>query len=875
MSDIPGYNLERAIAGWSKSLRRHPSIEDGDAADLEGYLRDKINDLVGQGFSEKEAFERAEREFTASEALGRDYYHSGMVWRFQFPWRMTMWNNYLKTAVRNFYKNRGYSFLNIAGMTIGITACFFIGLYIQAQLSFDRFNENFDRIYRITFKQATTAPALAPAMRDSFPEVENYVHMYDPGEVLIKRLTDNTTFKARTLFASAELFDVFTLPLVHGDPATALKNAYTAVIDEETVQKHFRSEDPVGQVLNISTRFGVGDYQITGIMRDVPPNSHFRPHVLISQETFNTFGNDLESWTGNWIHSYVLLKENADARAVQERLPQLIAANTGEAREGYALQRLADIHLKSSAMAFSIEPGSDINYLYVLSLAAFLILLIACSNYANLITAISMKRFREIGVRKAFGAERAQLIGQFLLESVAIVLTAVVFSLFLFGLLIKPAAAFFGVEAQSLLIRMPRMIVLLLGIGVISAVLSGIYPAVYSSRIRPAEIFRRIDAEKPGKSRLRNGLVAVQFAISAFLIIAAVTVGRQVNFIRNKELGFNREQILVMSVGQNKDLQNRGDIFKTELMKIPGVQGLSFSSTLPMNIDWRNGFDYEGRTDQSTRFMICCCYVDPDYCDVFGLNLIAGRGFSRDNPTDTKQERAFIINEAAARMLAWENPIGKRMAFEGKVGRVVGVVKDFHNLPLSMRIEPVALIQSERNRRLLSIKVRSANMKETVTAVKTAWDRFANGWPFEYQFMDETYDTMYRSEIHMGRQFRVFSAVSLFLTCFGLFGLVSFMTERRMKEIGIRKVLGASAAEICLLLGGGFTKPVVLANLIAWPVAYFYLKGWLQGFTYHADIGLNVFLLAGISTWMIAMIAVTGQSYRAASSNPVKSIRNE
>jgi putative ABC transport system permease protein len=699
--------------------------------------------------------------------------------------------------------------------------------------------------------------------------------MYDPGEVLIKRSNNNMPFKTRTLYASAKLFDVFTLPMVQGDPGTALDKPYTAVIDRETARTHFGSEDPMGQILNIATRFGVGDYQITGVMRDVPRNSHFRPHVLISLETFNTFGNDLKSWGSNFIHSYVLLKKDADARAVQKQIPQLIAKYAGEAREGYALQPLADVHLRSSAMAFSIEPGSDINFLYILSFAAFLILLIACANYANLVTAMSLKRFREIGVRKVFGAEKSQLVGQFLLESATVILTAVVLSALTAGLLIRPAAALFGMESGSLLTDLPRMSSLLLGIGVISAALAGAYPAVYLSGIRPADVFRRVDAEKPGRSLFRNALVVVQFSVSIFLIIGAVVVGKQVRFIRNKELGFNREQVLVVSVGQNKDIQGRGDILKKEMLKIPGIRGLTFSSTLPMNLDWRNGFDYEGRTDEAGDVWACCCYVDPDYCDVFGLNLIAGRGFSRDNPGDARYERAFIINETAAKMLRWENPVGKRMAFEGKVGRVVGVIKDFNNLPLSLRIEPVTLIQSERNRRLLSIKVRPENMERTIAAVKKVWDEFANGWPFEYRFMDETYNEMYKAEIIMSRQSRVFSAVALFLTCFGLFGLVSFMTGRRTKEIGIRKVLGASTPEICKILSRGFTAPILLANCVAWPAAYLFLINWLRKFAYHVDIGIGVFLEAAVLTWLVAMITVMGRSYRAATANPVESIRYE
>jgi len=875
MSDITGFDLERAVAGWSKSLRRHSAVEDGDAADLEGYLRDKIDDLVGRGLGEKEAFERAAGEFAAAEALSRDYLRSRTARGLRLPWRMTMWKNYLKTTVRHLYKSRGYSVLNIAGLTIVVLACLFIGLFVQSELSFDRFNENFDRIYRITrLDQVTVVPALAPAMRDTFPEVEDIVQMYDPGEALV-RLPNNTYFKTELLFSSAKLFDVFTLPLTHGDPGTALEKPYTAVVDEETARKHFGRENPLGRVLNITTRFGAGDYRITGIMKDVPRNSHFEPRVFVSLETFTSFGNYLTLWNSNFMHSYVLLNNNADARAVQNRIPRLFEKHTGRALEGYALQPLADVHLKSTGMAFSIEPGSDINYLTILSLAAFLVLLIACANYANLVTAVSLKRFREVGVRKVFGADKSQLIGQFLFESGAVILTAVAFSALAAALLLNPLAGLFGVEPRSLLTSLPRSLLLALGIGVISAGLCGVYPAVYLSGIRPADIFRGVDARKPGKSPFRNALVVVQFAISIFLIIAALALAEQVRFIRNQDLGFGREQILVVSVGQNAAIQGRSDILKTEILRIPGIRGLTFSSTLPMNIDWRNGVDYEGRTDEATDVSICCSYVDPDYLDVFGLELVGGRGFSRDNPSDAKSERTFIINEAAVRRLGWENPVGKRMAFEGKPGTVVGVVKDFHNLPLSQRIEPVALILSERNKRLLSIKVRSANMRATLAAAEKVWDKFANGWPFEFQFMDETYDAMYRSEIRMSRQFRVFSAASLFLTCFGLFGLVSFMIERRTKEIGIRKVLGASIPEICALLGRGFIKPVVLANLIAWPLAYVYLTGWLQKFAYHIDLGIIVFFASGAFAGVIALITVLGQSVRAAAANPVESIRNE
>jgi putative ABC transport system permease protein len=453
-------------------------------------------------------------------------------------------------------------------------------------------------------------------------------------------------------------------------------------------------------------------------------------------------------------------------------------------------------------------------------------------NYVNLFTARSLKRFKEIGVRKVFGADKSKLVNQFLCESLLMTITAVSLSVAAVCLFINPLSALFGTELNFNMMNIPYFVFLTFGIGIIAMSLSGIYPAFFLSSLKPADIFRRAGADKPGSVLVRDSLVIFQFAISIFLIVASLVITNQVRFIRNKKLGFDRKHIVVLPVLQNSEVVHKRDIIKTETHKIPGVKASTFSSTLPMNLDWRNTIRYfEGRTDDAEYIQICCSYVDYDFLDVFDLELITGRNFSRDIASDAIAERSFIINEAAARRLGWENPLGKRMRFsQNEMGTVIGVVKDFHNLPLSQRIEPVALMITNTNQRLLSIKIQSENIQETIAAIEKIWNKFANGWPFEYTFMDQSYDNMYKSEIRMKNQLQFFSAIAVFLSCFGLFGLVSFIVERRTKEIGIRKVLGASVFEIIALITRGFTKKIILANLIAWPVAYFFINKLVQKF---------------------------------------------
>jgi putative ABC transport system permease protein len=801
--------------------------------------------------------------------------------KYTFVWSVIMIKNYLKIALRNFHRNKGYSFFNITGLIIGMGCCLFIGLYSQYELSFDKFHLNRDRIYRINLVSnqtggVTTAPALAPAMKNDFPEVENIAQMYDPGNSLIK-LNNSISFGTKLIYASEHIFDVFTFPFINGIPETALEKPYSAVIDEETALKYFKNEDPIGKTLNISTRFGVHDFQITGIMKNFPINSHFDAHIFIPLETMRKDGVNLNVWGSNYMHSYVLLRKNSDYRAVEKKIPSLREKYTGYKLAGYTLQPLADIHMKSADLSFQLKPGGDINSIYILSFTAFLILLIGCGNYINSFIALSFRRFQEIGLRKVFGAQKSKLVNQFLCESLLMIIMAGLLSVLVVYLLMNPLSNLFGTRLVLNLANIPVFILLALGIATISLCLSGLYPAFYLSKLKPADIFKRAYADRPGKTFFRNSFLIVQFAISVFLIIASVGITKQMEFVKTKKLGFNREHILVIPVTQNLEALNRQDAFKTEMRNIPGVRNLSFSSTIPMDLDWRNAVDYEGRTDKAENIQICCSYVDSDYLDVFGLELFAGRNFLPDIPSDAVCERAFIINETGAKRLGWEDPIGKKMRFEQKeMGTVIGLVKDFHNLPMSQRIEPVALMQTKmKNKRLLSIKIRSENIQETISGVERIWNNFSNGWPFEYEFMDKAYDNMYKSEICINNQFRFFSALAIFLSCFGLFGFVSFVIKRRTKEIAIRKVLGASVSEIFALFARGFLKQIILANIIAWPIAYYFMNKWLQNFAYRTNIGFYIFIVAGTVSIVVSLITIISQTYKAAVADPVKSIRNE
>jgi len=802
----------------------------------------------------------------------------GFYLKYLFSWRTLMLKNYLKITIRNIKRHKGYSFINISGLAIGMACSLIIGFYIQSELGFDRHHEKADRIYRINRgEQVLTPPALVPALKENFPEVEEAIQLYNRRDVLVW-VTHNICFKARWISADKNVFKVFTFPLIHGNPETALEKPYTVVIDEETAHKYFGTENPVGSTLNLQ---GEQDFQITGVMKNIPQKSHFHTHIFASIETLRQNPSDFNEneWRSNFIHSYILLRENFNHPELEKKLPELIEEYTGRADDSFTLQPLKDIYLKSVAHWSHMGPVSDIRYVHIFSSVAFLILLIVCFNYMNLATACSLKRSREIGVRKAIGAHRAQLVRQFLSESLLMTFTALIMAVALIHILMKPLSNLIGKNIEFHFINIPGLL-LILGIGIITGLLSGAYPAFYLSAFKPFTVLKGTLSQNAKGRFFRNTLVVVQFTISIFLIVVMIVISNQMHLIQNKKLGFDRDNIVVIPVGHNKELLKKQDIVKTELLRAPGIRNATFSTTIPMDIYWGTGIDYEGRSEDE-RYIIRYALVDYDYLDVFGLELLKGRNFSRDFPSDITGGGAYILNETVVRQLGWKNPIGKKFRFSprSEMGAVIGVVKDFHNFPFFRRSGPVALALSSATirtqPRYLSIKIHSENITKTVSSIERVWDQFCSGWPFEFSFMDEAYDQMYKSEIRMNHLFRSFSALAIFLSCLGLFGLASFTAEQRTKEISIRKVLGASVPEIFILLSRGLSKWVLLANIIAWPAAYYFMNKWLQNFAYRIGLSVWVFILSGLAAFCIALFTVSYQSIKAATANPVKSLRYE
>jgi putative ABC transport system permease protein len=457
--------------------------------------------------------------------------------------------------------------------------------------------------------------------------------------------------------------------------------------------------------------------------------------------------------------------------------------------------------------------------------------------------------------------------------------TALIMAVVLIHILMKPLSNLIGKNIEFHFINIPGLL-FILGIGIITGLLSGTYPAFHLSAFKPFTVLKGNLSQNAKGRFFRNMLVVVQFTISIFLIVVMLVISNQMHFIQNKKLGFDRDNIVVIPVGQNKDLLEKQDIIKTELLRTPGIRNATFSTTIPMDIYWGSVFDYEGRSEDE-RYSSYYAYVDHDYLDVFGLELLKGRNFSRDFASDITGGGAYILNETVVHQLGWKNPIGKQFRFShhSEMGAVIGVVKDFHNFPFFRRSGPVVLALSSTTirtqPRYLSIKIHSENMTETVSSIERIWDQFSNGWPFEYSFMDEAYDQMYKSEIRMNHLFRSFSALAIFLSCLGLFGLVSFTVERRTKEISIRKVLGASVPEIFMLLSRGLSKWVLLANIIAWPVAYYVMNRWLQNFAYRTGLSVWIFLLSGLAAFCIALFTVSYQTIKAATANPIDSLRYE
>ncbi len=817
------------------------------------------------------------------------YHKTTPKWSHEKLKRNFMFKNYFKTAWRSLKKNKGFTAINILGLSVGLATCLLIVFYVVDELSYDRYNVNAGNIYRITEQvkfngnEGSYAASEAPLMANikSLQGIAKYARMLpteslfiSPRKYFIKKGI-NDIQENNIIFAEPNIFDVFTLPMIKGSPSSALTEPHSVVLTESAAKKYFNKTDVIGQVLTLND---TGFYKVTGVLKDIPAQSHFNYNVFVSFSSLPE--SKVNSWGFGGLHTYLMLKPGTNVKALQAAITKIEVANsyspklwsTGDNYFRVVLTPLLDIHLRPGSQ-YELSKSGNIQYVYIFSVIAIFILLIACVNFMNLSTARSSNRAKEVGVRKVLGSARKYLVAQFLTESFLVTSIATIIALVLVWLLLP---LFNHVADKQLSFTVQSMVWLvpsLLGLVLVISFLAGSYPAFFLSAFQPIDVLKgKISAGFKG-GFLRSFLVVFQFAISIFLIIGTLVIYNQLNYIHSKSLGFNRNQVLVINNVNN--LGKNAKLLKQELKQFPGVTSTTMSGYLPTGQDriataLFPKLPIDMKDDILTQFWP----VDEDYIGTMGIKLVAGRNFSNQMATDTA---AVIVNEAFVKRLNVKNPLGK-IVFRDSYGvqpyHIIGVMKDFNFSSLHDEIGPAVLYDAE-DRGAISIKMNTANLPALMTQVASKWKSMAPNQPFNYSFMDQDFDATYRSEQRIGTLFIAFSTLAILIACLGLFGLAAYAAEQRNKEIGIRKVLGASVSGIVSMLSMNFIKLVFISILIASPVAWWAMSKWLQGFAYRIDVSWWIVAVAGLTAIVIAFVTISFQSIRAAIANPVKGLRNE
>jgi len=800
-----------------------------------------------------------------------------------------MLKNYLKIALRNLTKQKLYTIITILGLSIGITCCLLIMLYVKQELSYDRFYPNADRIYRVAHEETTpqkksyetaTPTPLALALKEENPEVEHITRIYFDSQVLfeyeVKRI-----FEDNVIFADPDFFNVFPFQILKGDLSHLLDAPDSMVLTASMAKKYFGDEDPMGKVVRINNQ---DSFRVTGVMEDVPVNSHFHFDVVLSFLAKNeqNFGTWLNLWTGfTTLYTYAVLPENLNVEEFTRRVENIITEHSKK-RAGVTtkifFQPLKSIHLYSH-FEDEIEQNNFVSNLIILSTIAFLILIIACINYMNLATGQSEKRAKEVGMRKVLGAERLQLVKQFMGESILLTLLAVFLSLVLVEIFLSTFSSLVGKPIRFIYGENLFFLVGFFVLAIVIGAISSIYPAVFLSRYQPVKTlkgFKDSPRGSTGQLWFKKTLVIFQFVISILLIICALIINQQLRYMRNARLGFDKEHTVVIPL-LNESARNQYETIRNELMTHANVVGATacFRSPIGDNVLITRAFP-KGRED-GTNFIIYINSVDFDFINNFGIEMTAGRNFSKEYSTDVKN--AFIINEATVREMGFfssEEALGQELLLGINVkGTIIGVMEDHHISSLHEEIEPLVMVHFPQFFYAMAVKINSENIPQTLSSIEKTWNKFIPEFPFIYSFLDEYIDRLYKGDEQTARIVRTFSIIAIFIACLGLFGLAAFAAERRTKEIGIRKVLGATSSNITFLLSTEFTKWVLLANIIAWPIAYYAMNRWLQGFAYRINIGLWSFVLSAVMAFLIALFTVSYQSVKAAIANPVDSLRYE
>jgi putative ABC transport system permease protein len=804
-----------------------------------------------------------------------------------------MFSNYIKIAFRNCRKQKLFSFINVFGLAIGIATCIMINFWVQRELGYDKFNKNADRIFRIerdiSFEGRDeiwpiTSGAYGPALVNDYPEIESFVRFWRR-EMSIKD-KDNIYHRQQLIMSDNSIFDIFDYKLEEGDPNTALTNPKTLVLTRKTAQKYLGDKTVIGKSLTFIFNGEQVDFQITGILKEVPRNSHIQFDMLIS--TSSEPGESFSRWAGNFLYTYILLNDGSAKNSLEHKLDTFVTKYVGPGIKEYLgpdikvsdiiklkLNPITSIHL-NPRIEWEIEPQGKMSSVYIFSSIAVLILLIACMNFMNLSTARANKRAKEVGLRKAIGAYQSQLKIQFIEESLLLAITALLLAILLIVFFIPLFNSFFDEMLSLDMLLRSQNLILLLGIIMVTGILSGLYPAFYMSEFEPAKVLKGGVQSGKGKSSFRKYMTIVQFIISITLIFGTLTVLRQMNFIQTISLGFDKEDIVVIPV-RNNNVRQGIEAFRTELTGSSKIISMACSNNVPGDAIW--GDHLFTRSETSENFGFIYMSAGFDFIDTYEMDMIAGRNFSRDFGTDTVG--TIILNEAAVKKMGLtpEETVGKELystAFNIN-GKIVGIVKNFNFKSLRKEIEPIVIMLFPNNNRVTNISVRilPGDVQETVGFIKQKWFELFPGEQFEFNFLDSQLDRLYKNEMKMQNLFIVFSFLSILVACLGLFGLATYTAGERTKEIGVRKVFGASSSSVVMLLSKDFTKWVIISYIAALPLGWFLMNRWLQNFAYKIDIGWYVYILSGFIAFVIALSTVCFQTVKTAKTNPVDSLKYE
>jgi len=791
-------------------------------------------------------------------------------------WGSVMFLNYMKITLRTIRGHKGFSFINIVGLAVGMACVIIIMLWVQYETSFEKHHEKAERIFRVAKeshrypparKSVVTPPPLSPALLQEFPDIEESVRVCWRSNLFS---FGDKHFLESYYGVDPSFFKIFTVAFLKGNAINALNDPYSIVLSEKVAKKYFGNRDPLGEIIRYDQKT---DFKVTGIIKNMPSNSHLITDIFIPYETWAKLSNiRLDNWWWNGFYTYILLRPDSNPSEIEKKFGAF-ATKYGIPTEKLFLQPLTRIHLHSHSSS-EITPNMRISTLLLFGSIAVLILIIACINYMNLSTARSSTRLIEIGTRKVIGAHRSQIACQFLGESIIMSLFSLGFSLVLAHLSLplfnSLAERQLTLSWNSLIQILPVILVLVLFVGLFA----GSYPALLLSSFKPISVFKGKGGRYSHKTRLRNALVIIQFSVSLILIIATFLVKNQLDYVRNKEVGFDKDQIVVVTVHEESIITNVAPIME-ELKKNPRILYVAPSQFLPNDVKSSTFARWPGMPEDID-IHINAGEIGYDYIELYGIEIIMGRSFSREFPSD--EQGAFLINETAMKVIGQDFRLGMEFHHWGGIepkGKIVGVMKDFHLHSLHEEIKPMYFYLNPNQGWQLSIKIQGGSIPETIGFIRETIENFSPYYPFEYRFFDEIFNMAYVAEQRIERIFTIFSLIAIFIACMGVFGLSAFMADQRRKEIGIRKVLGASVSKVVYLLSRDLIRMVLLSNIIGWPVAYYAVRKWLQNFAYRTNIGLEIFLLSTILILFVALGTVSYQAIRAALANPVDSLRYE